>query len=214
MVRRASAHYPGMNTSRWFAVALCAVLALTSVSAVAAKDSLPRKIHIAPADMPKHPNIVGRGAIWAALLAGPIGAMASTGANSNIETVYSEHLAKNHIDVGADLTFELIDQLTARGFEIVSEDQAEATLQIAVTNYGLSAIGSKGSIPYITSNLVFRDRAAKRLKVLIVMTATVKDVEEKVLPQPVTSYFENPKLLMDQMRKMNTLAVAHALRKL
>lgn len=203
-----------MNTPRWFALVLCAVLVLTSVPAIAEKDPLPRKIYIAPAEMPKHPNIVGRGAIWAALLAGPIGAMASTGANSDIETVYSEHLAKNHIDVGADLTFELIDQLTARGFEIVGEDQAEATMHIAVTNYGLSAIGSDGSIPYITSNLVIRNGEGKRLKVLIVMTALVKDVEEKVLPQPVTSYFENPKLLMDQMRKMNTLAVAHALKKL
>jgi hypothetical protein len=164
--------------------------------------------------MPKHPNIVGRGAIWAALLEGPVGAMASTGANNDIETVYSEHLSKNHIDVGADLTFELIDQFTARGFEIVGEEQAEATMQIYVTNYGLSAIGSKGSIPYITSNLVFRDREGKRLKVLVVMTALVKDVEEKVLPQPVTSYFENAKLLMDQMRRMNTLAVAQALKKL
>jgi hypothetical protein len=203
-----------MKTARWFATALCAVLALTSVHAVAGKDPLPRKIHIAPAEMPKHPNIVGRGAIWAALLAGPVGAMASTGANNDIETVYSEHLSKNHIDVGADLTFELIDQFTARGFEIVGEEQAEATMQIYVTNYGLSAIGSKGSIPYITSNLVFRDREGKRLKVLVVMTALVKDVEEKVLPQPVTSYFENAKLLMDQMRRMNTLAVAQALKKL
>ena len=203
-----------MNTSRWLVLALGAVLSLTSVAAVAAKDPLPRKIYIAPAQMPKHPNIVGRGAIWAALLAGPIGAFASVGANNDIETVYSEHLAKNHIDVGADLTFELIDQLSARGFEIVSEDQAEATMQIAVANYGLSAIGSKGSIPYIAANLVFRDREGERLKVLAVMTALVKDVEEKVLPQPVTSYFENPKLLMDQMRKMNTLAVTAALKKL
>ena len=203
-----------MNTSRWLSIALCAVLALTSVYAVAGKDPLPRKIHIAPTEMPKHPNIVGRGAIWAALLAGPIGAMASTGANSDIETVYAEHLAKNHIDVGADLTFELIEQLTARGFEIVGEDQAEATLQIAVANHGLSAIGSKGSIPYISSNLIFRDRAGKRLKVLVVMTALVKDVEEKVLPQPVTSYFENPALLMDHMRRMNSLAVTQALKKL
>jgi hypothetical protein len=203
-----------MNTSRWFSLALCAVLGLTSVHAVAGKDPLPRKIYIAPVEMPKHPNLVGRGTILAGVLAGPLGVAASVGTTSDIETAYSEHLAKHHIDVGADLTFELIDQLTARGFEIVGEDQAEATMQIGVVNYGLSAVGSKGSIPYITSNLVFRDRDGKKIKLLSVVTALIKDVEEKVAPQPVSSYFENPKLLMDQMRKMNTLAVAQGLTRL
>jgi hypothetical protein len=78
-----------MNLSRVASAALSAFLLLSTVPAVAGKDSLPRKIFI------------------------------------NIEAVYAEHLEKNHIDVASDITFELIEHLTARGFQIVNADQGK-----------------------------------------------------------------------------------------
>ena len=143
-----------MNFPRLAAIVLAAVLAVSPVPCLGAKPPIPRKIHIAPIEMPKHPDIIGRGAIWAALLAGPVGAFAATGANNNIEAVYAEHLEKNHIDLAADLTFELIEQLSSRGFQIVGAEQADATLRVVVVNYGLMAIGSRGSVPHVSPQFV------------------------------------------------------------
>ena len=202
-----------MDIPRFAAAALTAFLMLSTAPAMAGKDPLPRKIFIAPVEMPKHPDIIGRGVIWAALLAGPVGAFASKGANNDIEAVYAEHLEKNHIDVASDITFELIEQLTARGFEIVSADRAEATLQVAVANYGLIALGSSGSIPHVTANFIVRDREGKRLRVGVAMPALVKDLEKKITPMPVTNYFENTQLLQSQMRRMNTLIISEGVKK-
>jgi hypothetical protein len=196
-------------------LALLLPLMLFTAPALAGKVALPKKIFIAPVEMPKKPDIVGRGAILAALLGGPLGAFAADGANKDIETVYAEHLAKNHIDVGADITFELMEQLAARGFELVgSADQAEAILTVHLASYGLTAKGSTGSIPFITPNIVVRNREGKRLAYKLVVWSLVKEVERTVQPKPVADYFTDPALLRDQMRKMNTLMIREGLNKL
>ena len=45
------------------------------------------------------------------------------------------------------------------------------------------------------------------------MPAFVKALEQKVMPMPVSDYFENSQLLLSQMRKMNTLIISEGLGK-
>jgi hypothetical protein len=183
-----------------------------------AEKVIPKRIYINAVELPKHPDVVGSGAIAAALLGGALAASAADGAGGDIEDAYAKLLAKNNIDVGLDIAFELTDQLSAKGYEVVgTAEQADATMRVIVENYGLAAVsvnGSKGSIPMFQPVFILTNRDGKKLWRQQVLWGLVKDVKQSVQPHPVPDYFHDPKVLTKEMRIFNTVIISTALSKL
>jgi hypothetical protein len=196
-------------------------ISLLAWSAFAAADStktIPKRIFIKTVEMPKHPDIVGSGAIAGALIGGPVAAFAADGANGNIESAYAQLLAKNNIDVGADIAFELMDQLSAKGYDVVgTPEQADATLRVVVQNYGLAAVSTEsadGSIPMMSPVFILTNRDGKKLWHKQVLWGLVKEVKQTVHPHSVPDYFNDPKVLVKEMRKFNSVVISSALQTL
>jgi hypothetical protein len=206
-----------MKPSRLITAVLSIAL-LSGAQLAVAEKVIPKRIFISAVEMPKHPEVVGSGAIAAALFGGPLAAFAGDTGGGDLEAAYAQLLTKNNVDVGLDIAFELTDQLTAKGYEVVgTAEQGDATMRVVIQNYGLAAVsvdGSKGSIPMFQPVFVLTNRGGKKLWTQQVIWGLVKEVKQTVKPHPVQDYFNDPKVLTKEMQQFNTVVIATALSKL
>lgn len=206
-----------MNLTRTLGIVVWTTLLFWSLTIAAGNaKELPKRIYVASVEMPKKPDIVGKGALTATLLGGVLVGHMLDANTSDIETAYAQLLEKNGIDVGTDIAFETMEQLTKKGFEVTgTADQADATLRVHVQNYGLSVVkGSEGSIPVLTAIFILTDRNGKKLWTKQVIWAIVKDIKASVKPHPIPDYFNDPKVLVNEMTKLNSIVVSTALSKM
>ena len=192
------------------------LLVFAAMTASGESKPPPKRIFVANVEMPKKPDIVGKGGIAAALLGGPLAAFAADGANNDIEAAYALLLAKNGIDVGTDVAFEAMKQLAAKRIDVPgTADQSDATLKIVVQNYGLSVFkGSECSRPIMTAIFILTGSDGKKLWTKQVIWSLVKEFPTAVQPHPIPDYFNDPKILVREMGKLNSLIVSAGLSKL
>jgi hypothetical protein len=206
-----------MKSVRLISIVLSIALLSTAPFAFAEK-TIPKRIFVSTIQMPKHPEVVGSGDIAAALLGGALESLVADYGGGDIESAYAQLLAKNKIDVASDIAFELTDQLSAKGYEVVSTaEQADATMKVLIQNYGLAAVSvkeSKGSIPVFQPIFTLTNREGKKLWTRQVIWGLVKEVKETVRPHTVPDYFNDPKVLIKEMRRFNTIVISAALSKL
>jgi hypothetical protein len=199
-----------MKTLQLFAALISSVLLSgNAIAALSPKDSAGlKRIYIAPIELPKKPLIITSGAGTAWMIAGPLGIAVANG-TSDLPKAYLETLAQNKIDVAAYLSFELMDRLSARGFEIVdTSDQADAVLDVAVGSYGLTGgIFSRERFPMLAARFTLTNKSGKHIWRENRSTNVLKEVLEQVKTYPIPEYFNDPKLLDSQIRKVNAIVV-------
>lgn len=176
-----------------------------------------KRIFVGTVELPPKPDIVGRGGVAAALLGGAAGAFLSEAKTTDIEAAYVKLLADNNIDIAANVGFELMDLLAAKGYEVVgSPEQADATLGVRIQNYGLVPFPDDfdRKIPILDANVSLTRRDGKRIYRKLTLSQLKKNIWSKLEPRPVEDFFNDTQLLNAQLRKINTLVLTDALEKL
>lgn len=168
-----------------------------------AERSALKRVSIAPVVLPEKPVVFAAGSGAAFVIGGSLGVAIASGA-TDLPTAYKQLLAQNKIDVAAIMRAELKTQLQAKGFEVVdSENQADAVLSVQVLQYGLTgdAFSSKRYPQYWANfrltkrngDVIWKNTAAAHIS---------QDVIKQVEARPIPDYFNDPKLLDSQIRKV------------
>lgn len=205
-----------MKGMRLFSLLLATVLLWNPIAGAAGKAEI-KRIFVGNVELPPKPDIVGRGGVAAALLGGPLGAVLGEGKTTDIEAAYVQLLADNNVDVAANVAFEAMELLTAKGYEVVgTPEQADATLTVRIQNYGLVPFPDDfdKKVPVLDANVTLTNRAGKRLYRKLTMSQLAKHVWRKLEARPIEEFFKDTKFLNEQLRQINTLVLTDALEKL
>jgi hypothetical protein len=165
-----------------------------------------KRVNIAPIVLPKKPVVFSAGSGAAFIIAGPLGVALASGA-SDLPTAYKELLAKNKIDVAAIIHAELKTQLQAKGFEVVdNENQADAVLSVQMLQYGLTGDAfSSERFPQYWAKFRLTKRNGGVIWKNWDAAHISKDVVKQVEARPIPDYFNDPKLLDSQIRKVTRI---------
>ncbi|MBM0104851.1 hypothetical protein JM946_08830 [Steroidobacter sp. S1-65] len=206
-----------MKGMRLFSLLLSIVLLPWNPAAAAAGKAEIKRIYVGAVELPPKPDIVGGGGVAAALLGGPLGAFLAESKTTDIEAAYAKLLADNNIDVAANVAFEAMELLTAKGYEVVgSEEQADATLTVRIQNYGLVPFPDDfdKKVPILDANVMLENREGKRVYRKLTLSQLKKHVWRNLDARPIEEFFNDTKFLSEQLRKINTLVLTDALEKL
>ncbi len=165
-----------------------------------------KRVSIAPVVLPKKPVIFKAGSGVAFVIAGPLGVALTNGA-SDLPTAYKELLAKNKIDVAAIIHAELKAQLQAKGFEVGdNENQADAVLSVQMLQYGLTGdVFSSKRFPQYWANFRLTKRDGKVIWKKMGAAHISQEVIKQVEARPIPDYFNDPKFLDSQIRKVTRI---------
>jgi hypothetical protein len=188
-------------------VIIAGLLSACASTSISPQDrSSLKRVTIAPVVLPKKPVIFKASSGVAFVIAGPLG-IALTNGTSDLPTAYQDLLAKNKIDVAAIIHAELKAQLRAKGIEVVdNESQADAVLSVQMLQYGLTGdVFSSKRFPQYWAKF----RLAKRNGDVIWKNWGAAHVSQDVIKQvearPIPDYFNDPKFLDSQIRKVTRI---------
>lgn len=183
--------------------------ACTSTSISPEDRSALKRVSIATVVLPKKPVIFKAGSGVAFVIAGPLG-VALTNGTSDLPTAYQELLVKNKIDVAAIIHAELKAHLQAKGIEVVDNAaRADAVLSVQMLQYGLTGdIFSSKRFPQYWANFRLTKPNGKVVWKEMGAAHISKEVVKQVEARPIPDYFNDPKFLDSQIRKVTRIISA------
>lgn len=170
-----------------------------------------KRVSVAPIVLPEKPVVFSSGTGTAFAIAGPLG-IALTSGMSDLPTAYKQLLAQNRIDVAAIIRAELKTQLQAKGTEVVdSESQADAVLSVQMLQYGLTGdVFSGKRFPQYWANFRLTKRNGDVIWKNMGAAHGSQEVIKQVEARPIPDYFNDPKFLDSQIRKVTRIVTASA----
>ena len=198
--------------------ALCLLIVAVFLSACVSKNISPaersalKRVSIAPIVLPEKPVVFSAGSGAGFVLGGAIGVAIANG-TTDLPTAYKQMLAQNKIDVAAIIRAELKAQLRAKGIEVVdNENQADAVLHVQMLQYGLTgdAFSSK-RFPQYWANFRLTRRNGDVIWKNMGAAHGSQEVLKTVEARPIPDYFNDPKFLDSQIRKVTRIISVSAI---
>lgn len=167
-----------------------------------------KRVTIAAIELPEKPVVFGPGSGGAFVLAGPLGLAIAQG-SSDLPTAYKQTLAQNRIDVAAYIKAELTSQLRSKGIEVVENaTQADAVMSIQVLQYGLTGnVFSDNRFPQLWANFKLTKQNGGVIWKNMGAAHISENVQKQVEARPIPDYFNDPKFLDSQIRKVNKIII-------
>lgn len=200
------------NLARW----LVAVLVLTSCAPMSLSPQDRRglqRVSIAPIELPDRPFVLSPGSGVGLLIAGPIGFALANG-TSDLPTAYKAMLAEKGIDIAGGIRAEFQEQFSRKRIEVVAEDgDADARLSIEVMKYGLTGeLFDNNRFPQLVANLKLVNRKGEVIWRQTIAAHISQAVAKQVRARPVADYFNDTAMLESQIRRVNQILIAAALK--
>ena len=174
-----------------------------------------KRVSIGSIELPEKPFVPPAGTGAAFFLAGPLGVALANG-STDLPTAFKDHLAKNNIDVAAYIRSELISQLKSKGIEVVnSENRGNPVLVVQVLQYGLTGgLMSDDRLPQLWLRLSLRKESGELMWLGFAAAHSTQGITEIVPPRPIPDFFNDPKLLERDFRKVTNVIVSSAMKDL
>jgi hypothetical protein len=167
-----------------------------------------KRVIVAAVELPDKPVIlapVSGGAIFF----GVLGVVIEQGMSPDYSTVYKKVLEQNQINIAADIKAELKNQLISRGIEVVEDaSQADAVMNIEVFRYGLTGdMSSDNRFPQLWATFKLTKRNGDVIWKNTGAAHILKEVQQQVEARPIPDYFNDPKFLDSQIKKVTKIIV-------
>lgn len=202
-----------MKSLRTLSLVILAGLLSACVSASISPDerSALKRVSIAPVVLPEKPVVFKASSGAAFVIGGPLGVAIANG-TSDLPTAYKQLLADNRIDVAAIIRGELKTQLQAKGIEVVDdESKADAVLSVQMLQYGLTGdVFSGKRFPQYWANFRLTKRSGDVIWKNMGAAHGSQEVIKQVEARPIPDYFNDPKFLDSQIRKVTRIVTASA----
>jgi hypothetical protein len=165
-----------------------------------------------PVEVPENPSVVGPDiqqlGIWAQLAA-------SGGSNEESQT-FKEHLQRNNISIGSIVRQQCIDQLKQRHvFPALVPEGGDATLEIAVEQYGFDAVNSPISMfreePLKPKLTVAAKLVSSSGEILWQNTAFLNSLDDRGEAHKIGELLSDPALTREVLDKTARIVVAELL---
>ncbi len=174
-----------------------------------------KRVNVAAIELPDKPVVWGPSSGGTFVLTGALGLAIAQGI-SDLPAAYKQTLAKNRIDVAAYIKTELRNQLVSKGIEVVeSPGQADAVMSIQILQYGLTGdVISDTRFPQLWANFKLTKRNGDVIWKNMGAAHISQNVQKQVEARPIPDYFNDPKFLDSQIRKVHRIVIAEAIRSL
>jgi hypothetical protein len=206
------------STTNLIKASCAALLAFALVGCAAKMSSEERlalkRVSIGAIEMPETPFVAPPGSGTTFALTGPVGVALSQG---DLPKAYKSHLAKNNINVAANIRTELASQLKSKGIEVVEADKASAVLTVQVLQYGLTVSDSfftPDRFPQLRLKMNLKKPNGDVIWSDFASADVIQGITKQVEPRPLPDFFNDPRLLQREITKVTAIVIAAATKSL